>query len=342
VKEAVGAVLVEIEARLSMGLARTPMAGARIRVASGNFVTARPMGIIDGVDHQHTGLVRNVDAEGIRQRLDAGAMVLLSPVGYSVTGDAFRLMPDDVAAAAAIALGADKLVALVEGAGVIDRKKRLIRELSPSEAAELLENGSLDEDVERHLAEAVRACTSGVRRVHLIPRELDGGILLELFTQDGIGTLVTAEAYEGIRTATLGDVGGILALIAPLEEQGVLVRRSREKLEMEIDRFVVLERDGHIVGCAALYPWSAERVGELACLAVQPEYREQGRGEDLLTWVERRARDQGLRHVFVLTTQTEHWFLERGFEPARIADLPVDRQQLYNVRRGSKVFVKEL
>ena len=341
VKEAVGAVRVEIEARLSMGLAGTPMAGARIRVASGNFVTARPIGILDGVDYLHTGLVRNVDADGMRQRLDSGAMVLLSPLGYSVTGEAFNLRPDDVAAAAAISLGADKLVALVEGPGVVDRK-RLVRELTPPDAEALLEKGHLAEDVQKHLVEAVRACTHGVRRAHLIDRSLDGGLLLELFTRDGVGTLVTAEAYEGIRTATLADVGGILALIGPLEDKGVLVRREREKLEMEVDRFAVLERDRHLVGCAALYPWPAQRIGELACLAVAPEYQEQGRGEELLTWIERRAREQGLRRLFVLTTQTEHWFLERGFEPGRIADLPIDRQNLYNVKRSSKVFIKEL
>lgn len=342
VKEAVGAVRVEIEARLSMGLAGTPMAGARIRVASGNFVTARPIGILDGVDYLHTGLVRNVDSDGIRQRLDSGAMVLLSPLGYSVTGEAFNLMADDVAAAAAISLGADKLVALVEGPGVVDKKKRLVRELTPPDAESLLEEADLAADVENHLVEAVRACTHGVRRAHLIDRSLDGGLLLELFTRDGVGTLVTAEAYEGIRTATLADVGGILALIGPLEDKGVLVRREREKLEMEVERFAVLERDRHLVGCAALYPWPAQRIGELACLAVAPEYQEQGRGEELLTWIERRAREQGLRRLFVLTTQTEHWFLERGFEPARLSDLPIDRQNLYNVKRGSKVFIKEL
>lgn len=347
VKEAVGSVRVELESLLSMSLARTPMAGARIRVASGNFVVGRPVGVIDGIDYGHTGLVRRVDGEAIKERLASEAIVLVSPIGYSATGEAFNLRAQEVAVEVAAAIGADKLVYLTEF-GPIRRGRKIVRELSIPEARAIVQNASRKPsksgraDAREFLECAITACEQGVRRVHLVGRDLDGGMLTELFSRDGVGTLVTGETYEGLRPATLEDVGGIFALIAPLEDQGVLVRRSRELLENEIDKFVVIERDGHLVGCAALYAWPSDRAGELACLAVEPTYREHGRGEQLLGYIEKRAREARLRALFVLTTQTEHWFLERGFEYARPSDLPVKRQRLYNAKRGSKVFVKEL
>ncbi len=343
VKEAAGSVRVEIEALLSMGLANTPMAGARIRVASGNFVVARPLGVRDGVDYQLTGEVRRVDAEAIRRHLDGGAIVLLSPLGYSPTGEVFNLSAEDVAAAAAVALRADKLLGLVEAEGVTDGRRRLMPQLSPGDAEALLRGRRrLPEDIARQLSMAAQACRGGVARAHLVSRRFDGALLLELFTRDGVGTLVTSETFEGLRRATIEDVGGILELIAPLEAEGILVRRSRERLEMEIDRFTLIERDGMIVACAALYPFPEERVGELACLAVHPDYRHGGRGDALLRHVERQAAGLGIARLFVLTTRTAHWFRERGFEPAEPQELPVRRRELYNYQRNSKVFVKRV
>ncbi len=343
VKEAVGTLRVEIEALLSMGLANSPMAGARLRVASGNFVTARPLGVRDGIDYCHTGEVRRVDAEAIRQRLDDGAIVLLSPLGYSPTGEVFNLTAIEVATETAATLGADKLVYLVETPGLPDAQQHLVRQLSLAEAARWLdERRTLPGKLEPYFRNAVQACGRGVRRAHLIDRHVDGALLLELFTRDGIGTLITADIYEGTRKATIDDVGGILELIAPLEMEGILVRRSRERLETEIDRFTVVERDGMIIACAALYPFKDEAMAELACLAVHPSYRDGGRGEALLTYIEREAKLQGLQKLFVLTTRTTHWFQERGFRPSQIADLPIDRQRLYNYQRKSKVLSKEL
>jgi amino-acid N-acetyltransferase len=343
VKEAVGSVRVEIEALLSMGVANSPMAGARLRVASGNFVTARPLGVREGVDYCHTGEVRRVDAEAIRNRLDTGAIVLLSPLGYSPTGEVFNLSAEDVAAAAAAALRADKLLCLVEGPGVPDQAHGLIHQMTPRQAEEALDSGrALPEDVARKLAAVVHACRHGVRRGHVLGRHAEGGLLLELFTRDGIGTLVTAETYEGMRQATIDDVGGILELIAPLEAEGILVRRSRELLEMEIDRFTVLERDGMAIACSALYPFPEAGAAEIACLAVHPDYRGQGRGDILLNALERRARAQNIERLFVLTTRTAHWFRERGFQSGEIDDLPVQRRALYNYRRRSKVFIKAI
>ncbi len=341
VKEAAGAVRVEIEALLSMGLANSPMAGAQIRVASGNFVTARPLGVRDGVDYGHTGLVRRIDAEAIRQRLDAGAIALIPSLGYSPTGEVFNLAAQDVATSAAIALGADKLVCLLEGAGVSDSQGNPVSNLEPRQVDQLLEQ-ELPEELEQHLRAAVSACRSGVKRVHLIRRGIDGTLLRELFTRDGIGTLLTAAPYEDTRTARLEDVGGILELIAPLERHGALVRRSREALETEIERFTVMRREGMIVACAALYPYPVDAMAELACLAVHPNYQGDKRGDKLLEILEALARERGIKVLFVLTTQTAHWFRERGFEPAETGSLPMKKQELYNFRRNSNVFVKRL
>ena len=343
VKQAIGRVRIRIEARLSMGLANSPMHGARLRVVSGNMVTARPLGVRDGVDYGFTGEVRKIDDRAIRLWLDQDAIVLLSPLGYSPTGEIFNLGAEDLATATALALRADKLLILSEGPTLRDPASQPVRELHPGDAERLLsEHPSLPEETARHLRQALRACKGGVRRVHLLDRRTDGALLLELFTRDGDGALITGELYEGLRPANIDDVGGILELIQPLEADGVLVRRSRERLEMEIERFSLLERDGAIIGCVALYPFPEERLGELACVVVHPDYRNSGRAEALLRFIERQARDQGLQRLFVLTTRTAHWFRERGFEPAEVGDLPVAKQALYNWQRRSKVFIKTL
>lgn len=342
VKDAAGVVRVELEALLSMGLANSPMAGARIRVASGNFVTARPLGVIDGVDYRHTGEVRRVDSEGLKQRLDSGAIALVPPLGYSPTGEVFNLAAPDVAGAVAVALGADKLIFLGEHK-LTAARGRLITSMVPREVDQLIvRRKTMPDEQCRALRNAAASCRAGVKRVHLLDRRIDGGLLTELFTRDGAGTLVTAEPYEHTRTATIDDVGGILELIAPMEQAGVLVPRPREVLETEIDRFTVMERDGTVVGCAALYPFEKEGLGELACVAVHPGYRNSGRGDALLAHMEQQAKAAGLNGLFVLTTRTAHWFRERGFAPASVDTLPGRRRDMYNWRRGSKVFIKTL
>ncbi len=343
VKEANGIVRVEMEALLSMELANSPMWGADIRVSSGNFVTAKPVGVVDGVDFGHTGEVRKIDAEGIRRRLDDHEVVLISPVGFSPTGDVFNCTVEDVATATAIALGADKLIFLTETAGAPDRKGKLIAELTVKQAQELvLENGKLPEDVRVYLPCAVKACAHGVKRAHLISRHVDGALLIELFTHHGIGTMVVPESPEVIRDATPDDVAGIVQIIEPLEQQGVLVRRDRDKLEGEIDRFFLIESEGNVLGCAALYPFPEESIAELACLAVNPFYRDGGRGQRLLASAEARARKAGFKALFVLSTRTTHWFIERGFAQADISRLPGRKQSLYNYERRSKIFMKGL
>lgn len=347
-KEANGAVRVEIEALLSMGLVNSPMAGSDIRVASGNFVTAKPVGVLEGVDLQHTGEVRKVDAVGIQKRLDDGELVLLSPLGFSPTGEIFNLTLEDVAVSAAIALDADKLIFLMDSVGVRNVRGELLREMTVDKARKLLRQAQnanavgLSEDESYYLPAAIRACEQGVARTHLISRHIDGAIVQELFTHDGIGTMITEEPLEAMREAEIGDVGGILQIIEPLEAEGVLVRRGRERLEMEINHFFVMEHDGLIIGCAALYPFPDEGKAELACLAVNPAFRGGGRGDRLLHYIEEQASLRGIHTLFVLTTRTEHWFVERGFTETGVEALPPVKQQLYNYQRRSKVFQKVL
>jgi amino-acid N-acetyltransferase len=343
VKEAAGTVRVEIEALLSLGLANTPMAGADIRVASGNFVTAQPLGVRDGVDLLHTGEVRKIDAAAIRRRLDQHDIVLLSPIGYSPTGEIFNLSLEDVATQAAVELAADKLIFLMNTEGVPDQDNAIHNALTVNEARQVFDKAlDLPEDVSYYLPCAISACTQGVKRAHLISRHRDGALLSELFTREGVGTLITPAPLETLRPATIDDVGGILGLIEPLEREGILVRRSRELLEMEIDRFLVLESDGVIAGCAALYPFPEEQAAELACLAISRDFRGRGFGDLLLAEAEKRGRKAGFKQLFVLTTRTEHWFEERGFVDSSPDHLPKSKQALYNYKRKSKVLQKSL
>ncbi len=340
-KDAVGNLRYEIEALFSMGLANSPMHGSRIRVVSGNFVTAKPLGVLGGVDFQHSGEVRRIDRKAIAQHLDDGHVVLLSCIGSSPTGELFNLNVEEVATRTAIALGAEKLILLSQMPGILDAEGQLVRQMDPKTAISYLEV-ERDPALRRLLNAAITAGTSGVRRSHIIGFHQDGALLGELFTRDGAGTLVTEDNYEQLRDASIEDVGGILELIKPLEEAGVLVRRSRKQIEREIHGFSLIERDGMIIGCATLNPFSDGLSAEIACVVIHGEYRHGNRGDLLLEHLEERAQRRGIRRLFVLTTRTAHWFLERGFHPARVSDLPQEKQEIYNLQRNSKVFLKQL
>jgi amino-acid N-acetyltransferase len=341
-KEAAGELRLDIEAAFSQGLPNTPMAHSAVRIISGNFVTARPLGVIDGVDLQLTGVTRKIAVDTIQPILSAGGMVLLSPLGFSPTGEAFNLTMEDVAVSAAIALRAEKLIFLTETPMMRDASGAEIVELSSHQAEAVLKANFLNEDNAYYLEHAVKASNRGVPRAHIVPFSIDGSVLLELFTHDGIGTMVSYENVESLREATVEDVGGILKLIEPLEVDGTLVKRGRELIEREVDYFSVIEHDGVIFGCAALYPFPKEKMAEMACLTVSAEAQTQGDGERLLKHMESRARAAGINKLFVLTTRTAHWFLKRGFVPATVDDLPKDRQHMYNWQRKSQVFIKRL
>jgi amino-acid N-acetyltransferase len=344
VEQAVGQVRMTIEAQLSMGLPNTPMAGASVSVTSGNFVTARPYGIHNGVDFCQTGNVRKVNAETINQQLQNNNIVLVSPLGYSPTGEIFNLRAEDVATETAIALSADKLIFVMENNGVTDKEGSLLQQLDLPHAENWSNDHGTgkDHETQSHLNNAAHACRGGVRRVHLVSRQIDGALLLELYTRDGTGTLVTADNYEGLRTAVIDDIGGIMELISPLEQQGVLVKRSREQLELDINSFTIIERDGMIIACAAIFTYSEEKAAELACLAVHQDYQVHGRGNDLMQHIEWQARKKHMKKLFTLTTQAMHWFIERGFVECLDNDMPIEKKSLYNYQRNSKILCKQL
>lgn len=349
VKEVIGGLRTDIEARLSMGLPNSPMHGAKLRVCSGNFVAAKPLGVVDGVDYQHTGEVRRIDGKAISRMLDQGSIVLLSNLGYSPTGEIFNLALEDVAAQVAISLKADKLICFGEQTGIIHNNGERRSELLTKAAERLLQqylDGLSDpqqphSQLSRQLTAVTIACKGGVERCHLISYHQDGALLTELFTREGAGTLVVQESYEQVRQAGIDDVGGILELIRPMEQSGILVRRSRELLETEINRFVLVERDGATIGCAALYPYE-DGSAELACVAVHKDYQGGNRGEHMLQQIEQQARLQGISRLFVLTTRTAHWFQEQGFVEVGRERLPESKKALYNLQRNSKVFEKPL
>lgn len=341
-KEAAGELRLDIEAAFSQGLPNTPMAHSEIRIISGNFVTARPLGIVDGVDYGLTGITRKIAYDTIHRILDAGNLVLLSPLGFSPTGEAFNVAMEDVAVSAATALNADKLIFITETPLLCDQNGDELRELSSQQAQKKLAAHYLPPDTAYYLEHGIKATNAGIPRVHIVPFNMDGSALLELFSHDGVGTMLTHENLESLREATIDDIGGILELIEPLEADGTLVKRGRELIEREINNFSVIEHDNVIFGCAALYPFSAENMAEMACLTVNPEVQSQGDGERILKHMEKRARRAGITKLFVLTTRTAHWFLKRGFVNATVDDLPKDRQRMYNWQRKSIVLIKQL
>ncbi len=343
VKSAMGVTRIEIEALLSQGLPNTPMAGAWMRVTGGNFITAKPVGVVGGVDFQYTGAVRKINAEEIRADLDQQNVVLITPLGVSPTGEIFNLAWEEVAEAVAASLKADKLIFLCEAPGLVDKQGALIEAITADDAEHLFSSRIKQApELARVLPGALRACRGGVGRVHFIDSRADGAMLMEFFTRAGVGTVMTQAPLAHLREATVDDVGSVLALIGPLEADGTLVKRGRERIEMEIGRFSVLDHDGVIVGCAALYPFGGEQSAEMACLAVMPEYRRSGYGDQLMKHIEARAKKQKLNRLFVLTTRTAHWFIERGFSATSVEELPEAKRELYNYQRRSKVLAKAL
>ncbi len=346
IKQVAGALQLDITARLSMSLSNTPMHNAQINVVSGNFVIAQPLGVDEGVDYHHSGRVRRIDVAGIRRQLDQNCIVLMGPVAASVTGESFNLTAEEIATQVAIKLRADKMIGFTDIGGIVDNDGEIIAELMPNDAEAIMQQmeqqpGACTATL-AFLHAAISASRAGIPRCHLVSNSMNGALLQELFSRDGIGTQIVTEAAERLRLATINDIGGILDLIRPLEQQGLLVRRSREQLEMEIDQFMLIERDGLVIGCAALYPFPEENVGEFACLAVHPNYRDADRGTLLLKNIIQLARQRKYSTLFALTTRSIHWFLEHGFELKDVEDLPAKKQQLYNYQRRSKILALDL
>lgn len=331
-KSVMGKIRFDIEAALSRGMVNAPAGIKEVFVSSGNFLKAKPIGILEGVDFHHTGHIRKVNTEALQQQLDARAIVLISPLGFSPSGEIFNINSAEVATEVASALPADKLIFFCKEHGIRDQKGLLVNELQLEDI--------LDSQIENHspLSFAHKACSQNVDRCHLIGYGEDGALLEELFTRDGSGTQITRNSYEEIRKALPSDVGGIIELIRPLEDEGILKRRPRELIEAEIERFFVISRDGMIISCAALYPMGQD--GELACLATHPDYRNSNRGERLLSAINTEAETLAYNKLIVLTTQSAHWFIERGFEEVSISTLSESLQSLYNLQRNSKLFTR--
>lgn len=338
VKAAIGMVKTDIEASLSMCLPDSPMHGAHFRLISGNFVTAKPMGVIDGVDFQHTGEVRNINTQAINSILDNHHIVLLSCCGYSPSGEVFNLAVEDVAQCVAASIGSDKFILLSKYDGLLNQQQESHHELTTQELKSYL--STFKGENLRQAKAALNAVDAGVKRAHIISYAQEGALLQELFTRTGSGTLITQQEYDYFRCATREDVGGISALLQPLQEQGLLVTRSQARLEDDINCFYVIERDGMITACAALYNY--EDTAELACFAVHQEYQGRQRGEKLLSAIERIAQNSGYKHLFVLTTRTAHWFIEKGFSESTLNDLPLKKKQAYNHQRNSKILFKDI
>ncbi len=344
VTQAVGDVKIKIEALLSMGLPNSPMADSAIKVASGNYVTGRPYGILNGVDLKLTGRVRSIEKETINTRLGAGEIVLITPLGYSATGEIFNLSSIEVATQVAIDLAADKLIMFNSDQILQDENGETIRQITCAEAKKKLDADSpcsMDE-IPTAFAQGIKACEAGVKRIHYIAQNTDGSLLQELFTLDGVGTLLTHTPFDTVRQAHVNDITGIYELIAPLDQNGILVQRSVAQIAMDIDNYVVLVRDGTVIACAVLHEYAEEKIMELACVAVHPDYQNQFMGEMLYQYIESQARATGAKEIIVLTTQTAHWFIERGFVETAINALPVEKQKAYNYQRNAKILLKSL
>ena len=352
-QEAAGRLRYQIEATFSQGLPNTPMAHAKIRVISGNFVTAKPLGIMNGIDFKHTGLVRKVDSEGIRQALADHNIVLLSPFGYSPTGEAFNLTMEDIATQTALSIQAHKLIFVGETEGVSkstapdeeSSPQHIERELSLQQALAIVKKRkehNPSPPYPDYLPFAAQAVQGGIERVHILPSRMDGGILQDLFTHHGLGTMIVDKKLDNLRQASIDDVSAIIQLIEPLEQAGIMVKRNRTDIERDIDVYTVIEHDGVLFGSVAFYPYPEAKTGELAALAVMQQAQKHGYGDLLLKHIEEQAAALEFESIFALSTQTMHWFINRGFQPVDPEWLPKEKLAHYNWERRSQVLVKTL
>jgi len=332
VKQTIGTLRVEIENKLGYVLNRPPIINNGLGVLSGNFITAKPVGVFQGIDYQYTGKVRKINTDLIKSLLDQGNIVLLSSLGFSPTGETYNLRYEDVASVVAMKIQADKLIFINQ------HSYHLAHEINFADLETMLQQDNNQQPLLNDIADALN---SGVKRVHLINAAHDGALLLELYTRDGIGTMFTASLYDEIRQASIDDVSGIIDLITPLEKKGILIKRSREQLELEINNFTIIKRDGKVIGCAALYEMD-HITAELACLVIHPDYRTGGHGDDLIKFISKIAKKKELQQLLVLTTQSIDWFKERGFNIASVDDLPAKKKALYNFQRNSKVLFKQI
>jgi len=338
-----GDIRCRLESAFSTGLPNSPMSGAQISLVSGNLIVARPYGIRDSVDYQHTGEIRKLRVQRIRTLLDADMVVVLSPVGYSLTGEMFNLLSEDVALQAAIEIAADKLIYLHDEANTIDPGLRELSATKQSGASQATTDqqptdpyhtGSINGAIER----SKHACRHGVDRCHIVDAKNPDALLRELFTRDGSGLLINRGDYDNIRAADTHSVNGIMELIKPLMADGTLAYRTDQDLEREIQNFYIIEREGSVICCASLQTF--DDIAELGCLAVHPDFRASGKATDMLDHLAVVARRMHCKQLCGLSTRTGDWFLEQGFKRGN-AELLNQLERTENTR-GSKLYVMDL
>ena len=331
--EVIGSIRNELEATFMSHSFHLPGGKKEILLTSGNFVKAKPLGIIDGVDFESSGEVRKINALAINRQLDTNAILLIPPIGFAPGGELFYLDSDEVACKIACAVSADKLLYLSEAPGLLDQENRIISEVDLGREKEEITEQNLYQFCEE-------ACNNGVNRCHIISHKIDGAIIQELFTHHGSGTQLTGISSEKVRSALQEDVTAILDLVKPSEREGALISRTKESIETKLSNFFVIERDGFLVACAALHIYG--EVGEVACMVTHPDYRNMEKGDKLLDLIEEKAIASGLKSLFVLTTRSAHWFKERDFLSIDFDELPKEKKEEYDLKRSSIILKKDL
>ena len=341
-----GAIRNKIEATLST----IKSVSEGMRLSSGNFLTAMPVGIIDGIDMESTGKIRGVDVEAIKNKLNHHEIVIVSPIGYSPLGKIFNLSYEQTAAYVAAAVNADKLIYYVDANGILNERGELIPELTSEKAHKLISHieekpspesaQNLSYDDFNILKSSVFAIKNKIKKVHLINRHIDGSLIEELFTEKGSGTILTEFALENFRKSTEGDLKDIYRILFPLEKRKILIERDLTQIKGMINQFYVLEHDKKFVGCVSLNSFKESL--ELASFSIEPKYQRLGFGKKLLKFCELEAKKLKYDEIFILTTQSEHWFAENGFKEKSKELMPTFKKKNYQSERNSKYLTKKL
>ena len=341
-----GAIRNKIEATLST----IKSVSEGMRLSSGNFLTAMPVGIIDGIDMESTGKIRGVDVEAIKNKLNHHEIVIVSPIGYSPIGQIFNLSYEQTAANIAAAINADKLIYYVDANGILNERGELIPELTSEKAHKLISHieekpspesaQNLSYDDFNILKSSVFAIKNKIKKVHLINRHIDGSLIEELFTEKGSGTILTEFSLESFRKATEGDIKNIYRILFPLKKRKILIGRDLTQIKGMINQFYVLEHDKKFVGCVSLNSFKESL--ELASFSIEPKYQRLGFGKKLLKLCELEAKKLKYDEIFILTTQSEHWFAENGFKEKSKELMPTFKKKTYQSERNSKYLTKKL
>jgi len=314
-----------------------------LRAAASNAIIAHPAGILHGVDHLLTGRVERVDVELLHTLLDAGIIPVVPPLGFDGDGNSYRLNSDEVAVEVGRALGASKLIFITTVNG-LSIQEQVVRQMIVGELGDVLQRSPEKVTPISKARYAVAACKAGVQRVHIINGRVEEGLLAEVFSNEGIGTLVYANEYQQIRRARRKDVRSIQSLIDDSVASEELLPRSRGDIERQLDDYYLFEVDRNPIACVALHPYPAHGMAELACLFVRPTHENQGIGRKMTQFVENRAREMGLSRLLALSTQAFSYFQSKGgFVEGSPDDLPPDRRERYEASgRRSKILVKTL